>query len=154
MRPLQTFFAGLLLFVLTACTTMGTGIGSSPTGNVRAVLAWKGTDRAGTMTAMLSTGETYAGMYFQITHETRVDDLGPLWVGWVRPWPGWPYWDPGPQFITTYSGRVLANLEGPNGMHMRCQFQLIRPTAGMAGGGEGQCQLPNAVTIDAMFPPT
>jgi hypothetical protein len=107
------------------------------------------------MTAMLSTGETYAGMYFQITSETRIDDLSPLWVGWARPWADWPYWglEPGPQFITDYSGRVVANLEGPNGTHMRCRFQLIRPAAGMAGGGQGLCQLPDGAPIDATFPP-
>ena len=154
MKPLQTSFAAAFLFGVAACTTMGTGVGSSPTGNIRAVLMWKGSDRDGIMTATLSNGEVYSGMYFQITGETRVDDLTPLWIGWQRPWAGWPYWvEPGPQFITYYSGRVVANLEGPNGTHMRCRFQLIRPAAGMAGGGQGQCQLPNGETIDASFPP-
>ena len=155
MKHLPILFAVALLSALTACTTKGTGVGSSPTGNVSALITWKSSsDRSGTMTAMLSTGETYAGTYFQITGETRVDDLGPLWVGWARPWAEWPYWaQPGPQFITYYSGRVVANLEEPNGAHMRCRFQLARPAAGMAGGGQGQCQLPNGTTIDATFPP-
>ena len=37
--------------------------------------------------------------------------------------------------MTTYTGRVVANLEGPNGTHMRCRFDLMRPSSGMAGGG-------------------
>jgi hypothetical protein len=155
MKHLHMVFAVVLLSALTACTTKGTGVGSSPTGNVSALIMWKSSSaRSGAMTAMLSTGETFAGMYFQITGETRVDDLAPLRVGWVRPWAEWPYWEePGPQFITYYSGRVVANLEGPNGSHMRCRFQLVRPEAGMAGGGQGQCQLPNGMIIDATFPP-
>jgi hypothetical protein len=132
------------------------GIGTL-TGDIRAMLSRRSTDdRSGSMTAILSTGETYTGMYFQITGETRIDGLGPLWIGWARPWPGWPYWgpDPGPQFITYYSGRVVANLQGTNGEHMRCAFQLVRPAAGMAGGGEDQCQLPSGKTIDTTFQPT
>ncbi|HMI97927.1 MAG TPA: hypothetical protein VK479_15565, partial [Micropepsaceae bacterium] len=64
MKPSRISFVAALLLGLTACTTMGTGVGSSPTGNVRAILTWKGGDRTGIMTAMLSTGETYSGMYF------------------------------------------------------------------------------------------
>jgi hypothetical protein len=106
------------------------------------------------MTAILSTGETYSGPFFQITQESRVDSLEPLWVGWGRRWPGWEPWWPSTEFVTHYSGRVVANLQGPNGTHMRCDFRLMRPTAGMAGGGTGRCQLPNGLTIDADFPPT
>ena len=43
--------------------------------------------------------------------------------------------------ITHYSGQVLANLQGPGGF-MRCDFRLMSPSSGMAGGGVGQCQLP------------
>jgi len=154
----RTIFQVSMVLGLTACTTMGTGEGSTREGRVHAVLSWLATGaRSGMMTAMLSTGETYNGTSFQITSDTRVDGLGPLRVGWGRPWPGWPYWgiaDSGPQFITHYSGRMLANLdEGPNGAHMRCSFRLIRPAAGIAGGGQGQCQLPSGEAIDATFPP-
>jgi hypothetical protein len=158
MRMTHSISAVSLALALTACETMGTGtgVGSTPTGQVQAVLSWEMSgSREGTMTAMLSTGETFTGMYFQITSETRADNLDPLWVGWGRPWGGWPHWgyvDPGPEFITYYSGRVLANLQGPNGAYMRCSFQLIRPSSGMAGGGQGQCQLPSGATINTTFP--
>jgi hypothetical protein len=36
---------------------------------------------------------------------------------------------------------------------MRCQFTLASPSSGMAGGGAGQCQLPNGTVITAQFPP-
>jgi hypothetical protein len=153
MKTSRTSLSIVLASGLAACTTMGTGIGSTNEGDIRAVLTWESRgDRTGTMTAMLSNGDTYTGTYFQITEETRVDSLGPLWVGW-NPWPGWPYWDAGPQFITYYTGRVVANLQGPGGRRMRCTFQLIRPPSGMAGGGLGQCQLPNGETIETTFPP-
>jgi hypothetical protein len=54
--------------------------------------------------------------------------------------------------ITHFSGQVLANLSGPGG-NMRCHFSLMRPTAGMSGGGAGECQLPDGPIINAQFPP-
>ena len=106
------------------------------------------------MTAALSTGDVYTGPFFQITRETRIDELDPLWIGWVGPrrWRGWDYWGPRQSVLTQYTGKVLANLAGPRG-HMRCRFTLRRPSAGMAGGGEGRCQLPDGTNIRADFPP-
>jgi hypothetical protein len=55
--------------------------------------------------------------------------------------------------VKTYSGRVLANLHSEDGEHMRCRFTLISPSRGMAGGGEGRCQLSeNDQEISAEFP--
>lgn len=141
---------------LSACTTTGTGVGVAADTNTTATFTWTaGGPRTGTMTAALSSGQTYAGPFFQITRETTVDELGPLWVGWRGRyrWHGWDDWGPTESTLTHYSGRVLANLAGPDGQ-MRCHFQLIRPTSGMAGGGQGRCQLPSGTMIDATFPPT
>jgi hypothetical protein len=107
------------------------------------------------MTATVDgSDKTFSGRFFQVTSETRVDDLQPLWTGWHRRWHGWPYWgdDFGPTFMTYYSGRVLANLAAENGDRIRCNFRLLRPSSGMAGGGEGRCQSPDGKTIDATFP--
>ncbi|UVO50707.1 hypothetical protein M0208_09310 [Sphingomonas sp. SUN019] len=122
--------------------------------------------RTGTMTAMLGNGASYTGPFFQVTQETQVDDLSPLWIGWGGPgWRGrgrwwgrrgfgyWGDWGPNTQFVTHYSGKVLANLAGSDG-RMRCRFTLMRPSSGMAGGGEGDCQLPAGATIQATFAPT
>jgi hypothetical protein len=65
---------------------------------------------------------------------------------------GFGYWDAGPEFVTQYTGRVVANLGTASGEHMRCKFQLVHPSDGMAGGGRGQCQMPDGKTIDATFP--
>ena len=144
--------------ILAGCApTMGGGMGVSRSGAVHASMAWTANDsRTGVLTADLSTGQTYSGRYIQMTRETRVDDLNPLWDGWPhhRRWRGWDYWGPdyGPRFMTEYSGRVVANLASPDGQRMRCRFRLIQPASGMAGGGEGTCQLPSGDTIDASFP--
>jgi hypothetical protein len=146
-----------LLFVLAAgCTTMGTGFGSTASGSSPVTFNWKSSDSvSGTMNARLSNGAAFAGRFFQITSNTSVDTLGPLWAGWGRRglWAGdWGYWDAGPEFVTHYSGRVLANLDGPGGEHMRCKFRLVDPAGGMAGGGQGECQLPDGKSIEATFP--
>jgi hypothetical protein len=148
-----------LLAVLAAgCTTMGTGFGSTATGANPVTFNWKSSDSvSGTMNATLSDGKTYSGQFFQITSNTTVDRLGPLWSGWYPgwgTWGGWDYWDgiPSQGFVTHYSGKVVANLGAPSGAHMRCQFRLVHPSNGMAGGGRGQCQMPDGKTIDATFP--
>jgi hypothetical protein len=148
----------LLVALAAGCTTMGTGFGSTATGTNPVNFSWKSTDGvSGSMSASLSDGKTYTGQFFQITSDTTVDNLGPLWTGWGYGgrgrWGGdWGFWDAGPEFVTHYSGRVVANLATPDGQHMRCKFQLVHPQDGMAGGGTGQCQLPQGNTIDATFP--
>ena len=149
----------LLVALAAGCTTMGTGVGSTASGANPVNFSWKSSDDSvsGTMNAMLSDGKTYSGQFFQITKDTTVDSVGPLWYGWHSRWDGrgiWGGWDavPSPDFITHYSGRVVANLGAPSGEHMRCQFQLAHPSDGMSGGGSGQCQMPDGKTIDATFP--
>ena len=67
----------------------------------------------------------------------------------------WRYWDREEEsgFYKAYSGRVLANLRADDGERMRCRFDLISPSRGMAGGGEGRCQLSETSReINAEFP--
>jgi hypothetical protein len=149
--------AALLLTVACAagCATMGTGSGSTASGTHPVIFNWKSSDDiSGSIKATLAAGKTYTGKYFQVTRDTDVSDLGPLWAGWGPGWRrgGWYGWDPGPQFITQYSGRVVANLTTSGGGHMRCRFQLVHPDEGMAGGGSGECQLPDGRRIEAQFP--
>ena len=159
--------ASVVGLAAAACTTMGTGTGQSTTGNVSATFAWTETDGTrGTMVANLSNGQSFQGRFFQITQESRVSDYGPLWNGWGpgwgwangwggrgwgRVWGGWGLWGPSDETITHYTGQVLANLQGPGGF-MRCSFTLTSPSAGMSGGGLGQCQLPSGTIIQSEFP--
>jgi predicted small secreted protein len=154
--PLRMGIVALAAMSVAACaTTAGVGTGETPAGKARVAFTWTSRNAVtGSMTAVVaSTNQTFTGTYFQVTSQTRVNDLMPLWIGWYRPWYGWPYWGPGygPDFVTYYSGRVVANLSSPNGQHMRCDFRLVSPSRGMAGGGMGHCQLPDDETIDTMF---
>ena len=161
--------ASLLAIAAAACTTTGVGYGQVAGSNVGATFTWTETGGTqGRMVAQLSNGQVFQGPMFQITSESRVTDYGPLWNGWGpgwgwhRPWSGWGGWGggwggwgpwgPEDETITQYSGQVLANLQGPTGF-MRCDFRLMRPSAGMAGGGAGQCQLPSGQIIQAQFAP-
>lgn len=146
----------LLPLVLAACQTAGTGSGNVRGTQKPVAFTWQSTDSvSGNITATFGSGEVFKGTYFQITSDTRVDRLDPLWYGWNRRYRGWRHWarNPGPDFIKTYSGRVLANLHSDDGDHMRCRFTLISPSRGMAGGGEGRCQLSESGSeINAEFP--
>jgi hypothetical protein len=131
----------VLLVALTAgCTTLGTGFGSTAPG--------------ANPSATVRDGTTYAGQFLQLTSDTTLDHLGSLWDGWGPDWrrEGWAYWNPGPEYMPYYTGRVLANLLTEDEKHMRCKFQLVNPSVGMAGGGAGECQMPGGITIDATFP--
>jgi hypothetical protein len=150
--------AGLVLGIVVAagCTTMGAGTGSTALGRHPVTFSWKGDagSNSGFMTASFADGRTYSGQFFQITSNTTAENLGPLWTGWGPGWGmgGWYDWTWGPEFVTHYSGRVVANLVASDGSHMRCRFRLIHPDGGMSGGGSGECQLPNGKQIDAQFP--
>ena len=147
----------LLVALAAGCTTMGIGTGSTLSGADPVTFDWKSSDDvSGTMNATLAGGKTYSGQFFEVTKDTSVDSLDPLWTGWRGRFAGfgWDDWGAGPTFVTNYSGRVVANLGAPGGDHMRCKFQLAHPLDGMAGGGRGQCQLPNGNSIDATFPKT
>jgi hypothetical protein len=165
--PIKAVAASLLAIAIAGCTTTGVGYGQSTRGNLGATFTWSETGGTrGTMVAQLSNGQVFQGPFFQITSES-IADYDPLWNGWGPGWGwgggwggrhwgwgwgGWGPWGPTMETITHYSGQVLANLQGPGGF-MRCDFRLMRPSSGMAGGGAGSCQLPTGTIISAQFPP-
>src|SRR5258708_2470608 len=133
----------LLAALAAGCATAGVGSGATVSGDNPVNFTWNSAvGTSGTMNATLPDGSSYNGPFFEITDETSVDSIGPLWYGWHAGWRGAPYWDDSatPDFITHYSGRVVANLAAPDGEHMRCSFELVHPRNGMSGGGSGQCQ--------------
>lgn len=153
----------LALSALMGCTSTGTGQGqltgaSAPEESVS--FTWTSTDGgiSGTMRATLLE-QTFEGRFFQITQQTRSEILDPLWIHWRHGWYDWPYWSrragppfPSTQFITHYSGKVVATLAAPDQQRMRCRFHLVEPARGMSGGGEGECQLSAGRTVRASFP--
>lgn len=147
--------AGVLgLVLVAACTTTGARMGTTRGDDAPVNFHWTVDDFVfGTMIATLPNGQSFDGKFVQVTNDTPVDALAPLWVGWGRG-PDWPFWgaEAAPDFVKHYAGRVLANLQGPRGERMRCAFSLIEPTSGMAGGGAGQCEMPTGQTVEATFP--
>jgi hypothetical protein len=89
------------------------------------------------MNATLADGTNYAGHFFQINSNTTIDGFG---FG--------PLGRSGTGFATHYSGRAAADLASPDGAHMRCVFQLVHPSSGMAGGGGGLCQTPGGEIVE------
>ena len=155
--PRQLVLAGVLGLSLSmmACTTMGTGTGSVSPGSAPVAFSWTSKDggNTGTMTASVD-GADYTGPFLQATSAIRSDDVfEPMWYGWRRGWGDWRYYGApyGTSFATHYSGKVLANLQGPGSARMRCRFVLNDPISGMSGGGQGTCQIAGGRTVDAVF---
>src|SRR5689334_22203767 len=88
----STVAGALAALALAACETTSGGTGS---GNVRGTqkpvaFTWQNDGgNSGDITATFGSGRVFKGTYFQITHDTRVDHLDPLWDGWGRPNRNW-----------------------------------------------------------------
>ena len=140
---------------LAGCTTTGAGYGEvQKVGGEPVAFQWKSADGgiSGTLSASLAPERFFSGQFIQTTTEAHSDILDHMWHGWA---PGWGAWGPGPAngYVTSFSGRVLANLIGARGEQMRCRFRLAEPSSGMSGGGSGECQVAGGERIDATFPP-
>lgn len=146
-------FATLAVSML-ACTSMGVGSGSLSPDNTPVTFNWISKDggNTGTMSAGLDNGVAFSGPFLQVTSTVRVDPLEPLWHGWRRGWADWGYGDPASAFSTDYSGKVIANLQGPDDQRLRCRFRLNDPVGGMGSGGQGECQFNGGRTVQAVFP--
>ena len=166
MKAIARFLAAAALaaavLALGACATSGMGGGElvrKGEGDQPVLFSWKSDDggMSGTMTARLPDA-TYRGRFFQITRQTERRSIEPLWNGWPEGWYDWHYWGPDAyepyavtQFITRYTGKVVANMRNDDGKRMRCRMHLIAPARGMAGGGEGECQIHGGGTVSARF---
>jgi hypothetical protein len=147
---------------LGACTTMGTGTGSTSTGDQPVSFNWTSKDGGvtGTMSATLANGGLFTGPYLEITNTAQSTSFAPMWTGWSPGWRDWGYGGFGgfgafggfDGTTTNYTGKVVANLQGPSSQRMRCSFVLNDPPSGMHGGGQGKCQVAGGATIDATFP--
>jgi hypothetical protein len=134
----RTVGGTLALASLAACATTGAGVGTTREDHLPVRFSWSSDNAvSGDMKATLANGTAFDGKFFQVTSETRVDRLEPLWTGWHH-YRDWPFWDAGPDFVKHYSGRVVANLQASDGEHMRCSFRLMNPSSGMSGGGAGR----------------
>ncbi len=141
-----------------ACTSMGSGSGYFTQGNEAVNFSWKSDDGSGTsgqMSATLADGKIFSGDYLEITHQIATAELDPVWNEWDRGGSDLFTEASIPDFGsgTQYSGRVLAKLRSGDGQRMTCRFHLNVPSQGMAGGGQGRCDV-NGGSVDAVFPRT
>lgn len=141
---------------VAGCATSGYGSGrveapGKPEAEGEATFRWTADADAtrGTIRAALPDGRIFRGDFLQVTSTTVAQDLSPYWASWGGPWYGWGYGGPYDYttFVRHYSGRVIAQLEGPNGERMRCRFLLARPEDGPQSGGVGDCELSSGETI-------
>jgi hypothetical protein len=157
--------ATLAAAVLSACSTLSSGMGGGDISvagqpNTPVLFSWQSHDGgiSGSLVATLPDA-TYQGRFVQITQETTSDSMAPMWNGWSAGWIDWQWGEPwpvtydAPTFTRDYSGKVLANLQNPGGQNMRCRFVLDAPSSGLAGGGQGECQLPGGRQINAVIEP-
>jgi hypothetical protein len=136
--------------------------GLPPPRHERVEFVWASEDgSSGTLNVRLPGGHTFQGNYYEITRTTLVPSIGGFYGGWYGPWYGpswtwggaWPYYGTVDEFVTYYTGKVVALLDDGRGEHMRCRFELLDNTRGMAGGGTGECQTSTGTRITAWFRP-
>jgi len=130
----------------------------------RVEFTWESHDGgiSGTMRARLPDGREYDGHFEEITETTTVSRMGGFYSGWYYgtwgapgyAWGGmWPYYGSAQDFITHYTGKVVALLAGSDGSRMRCHFQLTDGYEGMKAGGTGECQTSEGDRVTTWFGP-
>jgi hypothetical protein len=141
----KMLWMALFALGMVACQSAGTGSGQVRGTQKPVAFTWESRDSvSGDMTATFGNGRVFKGKYIQITDRTKAEDLDVLWDGWGERNSGnWRHWSRGPdrEFWKVYDGRVLANLHSSDGERMRCRFELNSEPRGMAGGGDGRCQV-------------
>jgi hypothetical protein len=150
------FVCALVALTIVGCSHEGGGAGTlekpaaNPSSGSEAAgtveFSWKsGADASrGTIAAASPDGRTFQGTFLQPSYVVRQEDYGPYWDAWSSMnWGVGAPWYAGSQddFLTAYGGKALAHLTSADGTRMRCMFVLREPVSGMAGGGEGDCQL-------------
>ncbi len=142
----------MALMALSACQHSGGGQGTLESAATAAgsqaegpvTFVWhSGVDPSqGEIEATLPDGTEFHGNFLQVTSAANVDTYGPYYTTWTDPMWGSPWYaGPADGFVTEYSGHAVAHLTADSGTRMRCNFTLRDPASGMAGGGEGDCQL-------------
>jgi hypothetical protein len=159
---LAALAVGALLLQSCATNSSGAGVGQrladsgSPSAGKTINFGWTSEDGGvtGTLSAQLDDGASFSGPFMQVTRETHLRHFDPYWAGWRHGWRDWPAWGPagsGPDLVTHYTGRVIARLQGPGDLRMRCVLHLKAPAKGMGAGGQGQCELSDGRKFDAVF---
>lgn len=108
-------------------------------------------DDARALIAALRGGVPFSGPFVRLNQCVSDQSLAPTSDGWPSGWTDWQYWGlyPDTTFALPRPGKVMANLQAPDGERARCLFQLNAPSWGMRGGAVGECQLSTHQIVQA-----
>lgn len=152
LSPAATVLLSSALLV-GGCATSGMGTGqlqspAKPDSEGPVSFRWRtGMNTSeGDISAVLPDGREFSGRFMQVTSATvsqHLDAWSPVGAPYYGGGRGGAYWEPvdATSFATYYSGRIIAQLQGPDGEAIRCMFVLEDPVAGPQSGGLGDCQL-------------
>lgn len=155
-----------MLGVLAACgpyAGKGTGVFRVPSGETGALkskgevrLSWSSASDIshGEIHVDLPDGRQFTGTFVQPQRGQWRDTYNTYYGAWTGQWGRASPWYSGSRssFAIQYADTVLAHLESADGTRMRCGFALYAPDVGIAGGGQGDCQLStNEDVFDAVL---
>lgn len=145
------------LSLMCGCATAGSGLGTleqpgKPEGAGEVWFSWRagGDTTRGAIEAALPDGRVFTGRYIQIGEDVVPPDVGAYWIDVGAPGVRWGggYGAQPPTTVRERTGRVIAQLEGPNGQMMRCRFDLAVPEDGPGSGGRGDCDISTGEAIE------
>jgi len=113
---------------------------------------------SGKMSALMPDGERFSGTYTVVSPGMSRSSLDPAWTG-DEPGDNQgqiddSLWGAGRDHFTftkAYENKAVATLKGDRGTTMLCRFNLDVGSAGMGGGGTGECQTSKGAKITAQF---
>lgn len=152
----------LIPLALSACVTSGSlpawvSQAGTPPSRMEVRYTTDALGPGGTLTLLLPGGESFTGPYTQGWStvqgvQPQVPGLGGLFFDWGGPRAaGFMDDDPVPIYQTEWSSKVSATLRGDGDRILSCRLRLRNPPAGIAGGGEGRCLVPDGPAIDLRF---
>jgi len=145
----------LLAMLAAGCTSIGTGVGSTPPARTCQLQLEEFGSGVRTMNATLSDGKIYSGQFFQITKDTTVNSVGRSGPAGLQPGAG----GAGKLGRGTVDelrhplhGPCRGQLGAPSGEHMRCKFSSRILRRGWPAAAAANVRCPDGKTIDATFP--
>jgi len=112
----------------------------------------------GSLSAVMPDGERFSGTYQIVKPGLTRSTMDPAWTGDA---PGehqgqiddsmWGVGRDTVTFMRAYENKAIATLKGDRGTTMLCRFDLDTGSAGMGGGGTGECQTSTGAKISAQF---
>ncbi|NBN63967.1 hypothetical protein [Pannonibacter tanglangensis] len=104
-------------------------------------------------TAVSSDGEVFTGRVVQSIEQTNSDSSDMFWdpaKTSKKGWGGLSFRD-GSETSVSYRSDAQAVLNGNRGRSMSCDIRFAEPSAGIDGGGVGQCRISDGRQVPVQF---